>query len=96
MTDNTKRLIVFTAIVHNAIDSAISLQATLELEFGRVNEAIDLFSEGKISPGHFKAALAYRDYLNKFKMLTETVSSVDTNYFLDSDYRFELPDEEDS
>lgn len=96
MTDNSKRLIVFAAIVHNAVDYAIGLQDTLDREFSRVNTAIDLFAEGKLSPGHFKAALAYRDYLTKFKALTETVSSVDTNYFLDSDYRFALPDEEDS
>lgn len=93
MTDNAKHLIVFTAIVHNAIESAISVQSVLDNELERVNRAIDLFSEGKLSPGHFKAALSYRDYLQRFRQFTEVVSSVDTNYFLDSDYHFVLPDE---
>lgn len=94
MTENAKRLTVFAAVVHNAIESAINLQTVLDDEFQRVNDAIDLFPNGQISPGMLKAALSYRDYLLKFKQLTEVVSSVDTNYFLESDYQFTLPDEE--
>lgn len=93
MTDNTKSLTVFAAVVHNAIDSAMGLQSILDQEFGRVDKAIELFSKGELSPGHFKAALRYRDYLSKYRQLTEIVSSVDTNYFLDNDYHFVLPDE---
>jgi hypothetical protein len=93
MTENAKRLTVFAAVVHNAIDSAINLQTVLDTELERINNAIDLFSEGKLSPGHFRAALAYRDYLQRYQLFTETISSVDTNYFLESDYHFELPHE---
>lgn len=94
MTENAKRLTVFAAVVHNAIDSALLLVPVLEEEFQRVESAIDLFPDGQISPGMLKAALSYRDHLIKFKQLTEVVSSVDTNYFLESDYQFTLPDEE--
>lgn len=93
MTENAKRLTVFVAVVHNAIDSAISLQSILDQEFERVDKAVELFSKSELSAGHFKSALRYRDYLSKYRQFTEVVSSVDTNYFLDSDYHFVLPDE---
>lgn len=94
MSDNAKSLTVFAAVVHNAIDSAINVQSILDEEFKKVDVAVDLFYEGGLSIGHFKAALAYRDYLQKYRQFTEVISSVDTNYFLDSDYHFVLPNEE--
>lgn len=94
MTENTKHLTVFAAVVHNAIDSAMKVQPVLDQELERVDKAVDLFSKGELSPGHFKTALRYRDFLQKYRQFTEVVSSVDTNYFLDSDYHFVLPNEE--
>lgn len=95
MTENSKRLTVFASVVHNASEVAVNLLEVLQTEIEKTDKAILMIGDGKLSSGHALAAIRYREYLWKVRAMMDAVTGIDTNYFLDNDYSFDLPEEGD-
>lgn len=96
MTDNSKRLTVFASVVHNASELAVNIMDVLQAEIEKTDKAILMIGGGNLSSGHALAAIRYREYLWRVRAMMDAVTGIDTNYFLDNDYSFELPDEDAS
>lgn len=92
MNENSKRLTVFASVVHNASELAVDIMDALQAELEKTDKAILLLGDGKLSSGHALAAVRYREYLWRIRAMMDAVTGIDTNYFLDNDYSFELPE----
>lgn len=92
MNENSKRLTVFASVVHNASELAVNIMDALQAELEKTDKAILLLGDGKLSSGHALAAVRYREYLWRIRAMMDAVTGIDTNYFLDNDYSFELPE----